>query len=304
MGKVACLGSINVDLVATMARFPRPGETVLGTSLTRYPGGKGANQAIAAARMGVATMMAGCVGDDESGRWMIGILDAAGVDATRVESRGGVPTGTAIIRVCAGENDIVVVAGANAAVDRARVDSLSLAPGDVLLCQLEVPVGAAALALARSRDAGAMSVLNAAPALPEARALAALADVLIVNETELSVIAGQAVDPDASIAEIAGIAMAVRNGTLNTIVTTLGARGAVMVSDAAWSHIDGRVVEVVDTTGAGDCFCGVLAASLAHGMPMSRAVARANAAAAISVTRPGAGASMPGRAEVDRLAGT
>lgn len=302
MGKVVCLGSINVDLVATVPRFPRPGETVLGTSFARHPGGKGANQAIAAARMGVETVMAGCVGDDDAGRWMVGILEAAGVDATRIRSRAGMPTGTAIIRVCAGENDIVVVPGANAAMDRTGADTLPLASGDVLVCQLEVPADVVAAALARARESRATAILNAAPALPESRALAALADVLIVNESELSILAGRPVDPVAPIADIAGVARTLRTDVPGTIVTTLGARGVMVVSHAGWSHVAAHAVEVVDSTGAGDCFCGVLAASLADGMSMTRAVARANAAAAIAVTRAGAGASMPGRAEVDRLA--
>lgn len=299
MGRVFVVGSINVDLVATVDRFPRAGETVLGSSYAQYPGGKGANQAIAAARAGALTQMIGAVGDDDHGRQMRDVLVANGVDCSSVHTRASTSTGTALITVCAGENSIVVVPGANGTLRVEEVQGVPIAAGDVLVSQLEIPVPTVAAALALAQRRGAVTVLNAAPMLAQAGALLRHTHMLIVNETELSALSGRNVDPDTASHLIAEAADTLRERAMPTVIATLGARGAIVVSESTWFELPGREVPVVDTTGAGDCFVGTFAAALAAGQSLKLATGFANVAASICVQRAGAGSSMPSRAEID-----
>jgi ribokinase len=301
MPRVVVIGSINVDLVATVPRFPQPGETVLGDGLARFPGGKGANQAVAAARLGAHTTLVGAVGDDEAGRFMLDFLAANDVDTVRVVRRDGVPTGTALIALAHGENQIIVVPGANGLVSPAEVSALELGLGDVVLCQLEVPVTTVAAVLELARRGGATAILNAAPALAQARPLAARCHLLVVNETELGTLAGASIGADAPGHVIATQADALRGPAGPTIVATLGARGALVCTESTWFEEPGRPVPVLDTTGAGDCFVGALAAALSFGASLREAVRFANAAASIAVQRAGAGSSMPTRGEVESV---
>ncbi len=299
MNRVIVVGSINVDLVAAVDRFPRPGETVLGRDLRRFPGGKGANQAVAAARLGGRTAMVGAVGDDAFGAEMLAFLGSMGVDKQDVLVRPGESTGTALISVCAGENTIVVVPGANASVDTRSIDVLDLHAGDVVLCQLEVPILTVAAVLDRARQCGAISILNAAPALAEAKSILAGCDVLVLNEIELATYACIPIHGDATLQTVADAAGHLRARAAQVIIVTLGQRGSVVSRSDRWFHEPGREVVVVDTTGAGDCFCGALAASLARGMTIEAAVKFANVAGSIAVQRIGAGPGMPALAEVE-----
>ena len=299
---VCVLGSINLDVVHRVERLPRPGETVLGLGIARFLGGKGANQAIAAARMGADARLIGAVGEDLDGQALVEQLALDGVEVSAVRRVAGTATGAAHICVAAdGENMIVVTPGANAAVAPAMA-AAAIRPDDrVFLGQLETPV-AALRALYESAAARAgLKLLNAAPALPEGAALFALVDLLIVNETELAAYAGLDAAPIGA-DEVAAAArqLAAENGI--TVIVTLGAAGAMAVSAREVLIVPGRRASaVVDTTGAGDCFCGALAAALGSGLALGESLAAANAAACLSVGRSGAGPSMPRRAEVEAL---
>ncbi|MSQ18945.1 MAG: ribokinase [Betaproteobacteria bacterium] len=295
------VGSINIDLVARVDRFPRAGETVLGCDLRRFPGGKGANQAVAAARLGAPTTMISAVGDDAFGAEMRAFLATMNVERGAVVTRTDTPTGTALITVCAGENSIVVVPGANACVTPESVTAIDLRAGDVLLCQLEVPIPTVNAAIARANARGARAILNAAPALTAADAACQACDILLVNEVELGVFADALIDADAPIQAIFALATRLLVKDDQAIIVTLGRRGAVALSRHGWIHEPGRNVDVIDTTGAGDCFCGALAASLARGAGMQAAVKFANAAASICAQRAGAGPAMPTLSEVEAL---
>jgi ribokinase len=280
-GAVCVLGSANLDLVATTARLPAPGETVLGTDFAQHAGGKGLNQAVAAARAGAAASFLGAVGDDDAGTFLLAEMAAAGIDTSGV-ARTGRPTGRALITVDErGENSIVVVPGAN---DEVAVPALP--PAAVLLAQLEVPAAAVADALRLARAAGVATLLNPAPAVRLEPALLDLVDVLVPNEHELAVL-GSA---DALIA--AGVA---------AVVATLGGAGVRVVTREQEWHVAPFHVLPVDTTGAGDAFCGTLAARLAAADPLDAAVRVAAAAGALATTTRGAVPSMPFAADVAAL---
>lgn len=287
-------GSINMDLVARADRHPRPGETVAGRDLGRFPGGKGANQALAAARLGVQAVLLGRVGADDFGEQALGYLGAGGVDVSRVARDRETHTGTAFIVLdSGGENTIVSVHGANAAVTPDDVLVAGCREGDVAVSQLEIPLDTVAVFLDAARSAGARTVLNAAPARPVPDEVFELADVVVVNEWELAMLARS--DPQEVITAEAAIeaASAVRSTSGQIVVVTLGGQGAVAVVANDVYVEPGRVVDVVDTTGAGDAFVGALASRLASGADFASALGFANAAASVAVQRMGAATSMP-----------
>lgn len=293
-GHVVVVGSINVDVSLTCDQIPAPGETVLATGMRRSAGGKGANQAVAAVRAGGArTSIVGAVGDDSDGRFMLGELTTAGVDTAQVATLAGQSTGLALITVDrAGENAIVVAPGANSAVtiDDAARELISTA--DVLLAPLEIPQPVVAEA-ARSRRPSVPFILNAAPAATLSDELADEVDLLVVNEHEATSTAGVADLNDAVRLLLARVPV---------VVVTLGARGSELHRrDTATVHSPAPTVPVVDTTAAGDTFCGVLAATLAGGEPMERAMAVATAAASLAVQAPGAQDSVPTATEIRAL---
>lgn len=298
MPGVVVVGSINVDLVATTARFPGPGETVPGTDFQRFAGGKGANQAMSAARMGGAPRLIGAVGDDPFGVEMRAGLAAGGVDVSAVRTVAGTPTGTAVITIAQAENMIIVIPGANGTVSPDDVAGARLEPGDVVLTQFEVPTATVEATLKRARAAGAIAALNAVPVIDAAKGLLPLVDLLIVNEHELALLSGETVDAGRPSSVIAA-ARAITAGGTGLVLVTLGRAGAMAISAREVEHVAGHEVTAVDTTGAGDCFCGAFAASRAAGLSIGDALKRANAAAALSVTRHGATPSMPTAAEVD-----
>ena len=298
---VCVLGSINMDIVLSVSRLPRPGETVSGATLAHFPGGKGSNQAIAAARLGADVAILGAVGDDEYGTVLADALDAAGVDTTALSRLDGETSGQAFVCVSAkGENFIVVVPGASRALGPDSVSGAGLAGHGVFLAQLEVPVETVQAFFSAPPARQGTRILNAAPAATAALPLLALADILVVNETELALFAGAGEPPsDATVIERLSRRLITTGG--QTVIVTLGARGALAVTAGETVAVSGHAVPVVDTTGAGDCFCGALAAMLDSGAVLPAALEFANAAAAIAVTRKGAAPSMPGFVEVEAL---
>ena len=293
-GDVTVLGSINMDTVLTVTAFPAPGETIMALAAGRHPGGKGANQAIAAARAGAAVRMIGAVGDDADGRMMLALLEAEGIDAAAVRIDAALPTGAAFISVDAsGENQIVVSPGANAVV------RVSNPLAGVRLAQLEVPFDTVRAFLSAPRG-DAVAILNAAPFAREAAPLLALADIVVVNQVELAGYCGVA-DPPYSAHGATALAQRLRRDARQTVVVTLGAHGSVAVAPDGVVTTPAAPARVVDTTGAGDCFCGYLAAGLAAGASLVDAIADAHRAAAFAVARIGAAPSMPHRRELGEV---
>ncbi len=298
MGRVWVVGSLNVDRGWRVARHPAVGETVLGTMGAPAAGGKGLNQAVAARRAGADVVLVGAVGDDDDGRRLRDLAADEGIDVGGVVAIPGVRTGTALVVVADdGANTVTVDPGANAHLE---VRDLPVEPDDVVVAQLEVPVPAVAGAFGCARRVGARTVLNPSPTGPEAPVLA-LADVLVANRSEAATLAAGVVDgpgPVDAAQRAAGTLAAGRHAA----VVTLGDQGLVAVGPALPGGavaVPGLGVEAVDTTGAGDCFLGVLAATLADGRPLPFALERANRAASRSVTRAGAAASMPTGPEID-----
>jgi ribokinase len=284
-GAVAVVGSINLDVVVAVQRHPAPGETVIGGDRRELPGGKGANQAVAAARLGASVALVGRVGDDAAGAGLRDGLAAEGVDVAHVVVDRDAPTGMALIAVdAAGENTIVVSPGANARVGPADVERAGdvLAAAAVTLIQHEIPPEAVRAAVAA---AGGTVVLNPAPA----RALVEPIDVLVPNRLELEALADKAGDPEE-------LARGLRDA--RAVVVTLGADGALVVEGDRATTVAAPSVRAVDTTGAGDAFCGALAQALAGGAALADAVRWAVAAAAVSDTREGAQGGMPTREQM------
>jgi ribokinase len=295
---VLVIGSLNMDLVATCARLPAPGETVAGTGFASIPGGKGANQAVAAARLGARVHMAGSVGADAFGAELRAGLAAAGVETTHVATVPG-PTGTALIAVdAAGANQIVVVPGANAATDPALIDhALAAVPGPgILLLQHEIPPQSVAHALRAGRARGWFVVLNPAPARPVPAELMGAIDLIAPNESEAALLLGH---PLPTAEDAAAGARALVAAGARAALITLGGAGAVYADPAGLRWQRAIPVQPVDTTGAGDAFLGALACVLATDGKIDEAMGFATAAAALSVARPGSQASLPARVDVE-----
>jgi ribokinase len=301
VSRVVVVGSANADLAVRVPRLPLPGETVLGSDLAVLVGGKGANQAVAARRLGADTVLVAALGDDRFGEDVRAALAREGLPAHHLRTVPGAATGVALIVVdAAGENTVVVAPGANARLgdDALRQLSTVVEPGAVLVLQLEIPLDACLTAAREARRAGARVILNAAP-LPDAvderlTALLHEVDVLVVNESEAMRLGGHSGQVDWLTA-----AAALRDLGPAACVVTLGARGAVRADAAgAFAH-PAFAVDAVDTTGAGDAFCGALAAALAAGASLDQAVRRACAAGAIATTRMGAQSALPTLLELD-----
>jgi ribokinase len=296
---VCVIGSLNLDVICRVERLPRPGETVVGLGVERLPGGKGANQAVAAALCGARTRLIGAVGRDEAGRLMLAAMRDAAVDVGAVAELDNHPTGQAFIWVsAAGENSIVVAGGANLALAPHHLSADAIAGCGVFLAQLETPVATIEALFASAAAQAGLRILNAAPAIEEGRQLFALSDVLVINETELGRYAASDVVPK-RLDDVAAAARGLLARAGRTIIVTLGAAGAVAVDADGLLVVEGRAARVVDTTGAGDCFCGVLAARLAAGEALEAAMIWANAAAARSTERLGATPSMPTLADIE-----
>ena len=295
MGRVVVFGSINRDLVVRVSRFPLPGETLSGDDFAEFPGGKGANQAVAACRLGADTILIGMTGSDGFGQSMRAFLGAEGLDTAHIGTAGDIATGIALITVEAtGENTVIVVPGANHHVRSAQLDDIRLTPDDLLVTQFEIPLGETKAALRSARAAGARTLLNPAPMQDIPADMLELCDFLVLNETELATVSGverisTPVDAEAAMQHL----RARPDCSALTLIVTLGADGCLAQGPQGRMRISGQAVDVVDTTGAGDCFVGALAAGLSMNMPLEHALHQANRAAARSVTRLGAASSMP-----------
>ena len=292
---IVVVGSANVDLVVRTERHPAPGETLLGTQFSVHRGGKGANQAVAAARAGVSVVMIGRLGEDDYGSLLRAGLRFEGIDDRFVGTCRHDPTGVALITVVdSGENTIVVVPGANALLREVHIRDAAEADvfvdSAVVLAQLEVPLAAVRVAFEYGREHGARTILNAAPAMSVPLDVAILTDILIVNEHELQEMTG--------VSEL-NLALSAARATYPYVIATLGAAGARMIADGIDMTIPGHKPLVVDTTGAGDAFCGVFAASLCSGMTLDTALRRANAAGALATTVSGAQPSAPSETAVN-----
>jgi ribokinase len=298
---VTVVGSMNMDHVVRVRTLPAPGATVAAWSYLRVAGGKGLNQAVTAVRQGAAVQMVGCVGQDPAGWTLTDLLDAEGIESTGVRRVGDEATGLALVTVAdGGDNTVVVAAGANG-----RLAPSDLPPGlargsAVLLAQLEIPLETVQRALEVGRAAGAFTILNPAPASgPLPSDVLTLVDLLVPNETEATALMGSG----AGAATPQEAAQALARAGCGAVIVTLGARGAVLFRDLEVIDLAPFPVDAVDTTAAGDAFCGALAAALAQGATLLDAARRASAAGALATSRVGAVPSLPTLADVERLLG-
>ncbi|MFC4975037.1 ribokinase [Halomonas beimenensis] len=295
---VVVVGSLNMDLVVRTPRLPQPGETLTGHGFTTTAGGKGANQAVALARLGTATAMVGCVGDDDYGHALRDGLEREGIHCQGIRRCGEQPTGVAVIQVDDdSRNSIVVTPGSNGELTPADVEGCDalLASARLVICQLETPLATVRHALERARHHGCLTLLNAAPAMSLPRDLLALVDWLVVNESEAAALSGQTVThPD----EAARAVQCLRKAGCRQVLITLGAQGVVAAVDDRLHHYAARPVTAMDTTAAGDTFVGAFAAALSRGEGIEAAIRYGQAAAAIAVTRAGAQASIPRHDEI------
>ncbi len=286
---VVVVGSANLDLVVRSPRIPRPGETLIGESYDEYPGGKGLNQAVAAARSGANVAFVGAFGDDAAGVGLRTVASEAGIDTAATPTISGVPTGRALITVDdGGENTIVVVPGSNA-----RVDAAGAPSGGVVLAQLEIPVGAVIRAFTEAKQRGATTILNPAPATRLPGELLAVTDVIVPNEHEILL--------------VGGVGRLLQAG-VSTVIVTMGAAGVEVTTASTegsgpTTNTHAAIqVDAVDTTGAGDAFCGALAARLAAGDALDDAVGWAIRAGGLAATRHGAVPSLPTSDEIIEFA--
>jgi ribokinase len=297
-GKILVVGSLNMDLVVNSPRHPQIGETILGGKFATFPGGKGANQAVAAARMGASVSMIGRVGKDGFGADLLRVAEQDGIDISHISLDEREATGIALITVDSqGRNTIVVASGANLALlpEHVQAASEAFTRADVLVAQLENPLDTVSEAILLAAQHGLQVVLNPAPAQPLPAKLLAKVDYFIPNEGEAMQISGTE-SLEAAIPKL--LDMGVRN-----LMITLGEQGVLVVKQDSRQHIPAYPAQAVDTVAAGDAFVGAFAAGLAEGMALEQAVCLGNAAAAISVTRPGAQPSLPFRSEVDEFLG-
>ncbi|MFZ4514811.1 MAG: ribokinase [Acidimicrobiia bacterium] len=299
MSTVYVAGAAVMDVIAHADHHPRTAETVIGRDLGFFPGGKGYNQAIAAARIGASTWFMGAVGADAFGRDLREYLEAEGINTTGIYTANSA-SGAALINVdTEGQVAVNVVYGANELADPGILQGFSPRAGDVLISQLEIPYPTVEAFFERGRNVGARTICNLAPAREANDRIVELSDIVVVNEVELSFFSGVPITDDASREDVAAAALKLRRFDEQWIVATLGRRGAVAVHADDIFEIPGVTVEVRNTIGAGDCFVGSMGACLARGSGVVDAIQYANAAAAISVQRDGAGPAMPFGDEVD-----
>ena len=301
MADIIVVGSLNMDLVVKTEHMPAIGETVHGEDLKTIPGGKGANQAAAAARLGSSVAMVGKVGGDDFGLPLIKNLQHQGVDASHVKIDEGVSTGTAVIVVDgSGQNSIVVSPGANGKVDNLDIDTCKdvFNQAKILLLQFEIPLETVAYAMRIAKEHGVRVILNPAPAKQVSGDFLKNADVLVPNESELQLLTNMPVT-DVSTAEHAAKKLLEKG--VKTVIVTMGERGALFLTEEKSMLVPARKVKVVDTTAAGDAFIGGFAAGLLNGFELEKAVRYGCAAGTLAVTKFGAQTSLPSAAEVEEF---
>ena len=303
--KVTVVGSLNVDLVCRAPRRPDKGETLIGDTFDIFTGGKGFNQATAAARLGAEVTLIGNVGADLFGDMLLAATENERINSRFVTKRIEVGTGVATIVIEPdGDNSIIVVPRANMALTTTDIDAAAddIANADVLLLQLETPVPASEHAAAIAKTHGTTVILNPAPAQPLPDSLLAFVDILTPNQSETELLAGVKVDTHEDARRAAEVLRARMVDAASTaVILTLGEQGALMLTATESEHVSALAVDAVDTTGAGDAFCGALATALASGETLQAAVKFANAAGAAAVTVVGATPSMPTRARIERI---
>jgi ribokinase len=295
-GVVVC-GSLNMDVIVQSARRPAAGETILDGKVSFLPGGKGSNQAIAAARLGAKTAMLGAVGDDVFGRTLRRVLVSDGVNASGVKVVRKETTGVAVIQVAEGDNAITGAAGANAWLAKSMIRRKPR-KREIWVAQFETPLATTEAVFRRARAAGARTILNLAPMVAHPARLLRLVDVAVLNEIELAQATGLKLSPASSESAIVAACAKLRERGAGAVIATLGSRGVVVVTAQGATSLPACRAKVVDTTGAGDCFVGALAARLAIEADIAKAARYANAAASCSVERLGATPSMPTPKEV------
>lgn len=301
---ILVIGSANMDLVATTDRFPSPGETVLGMSFDLFPGGKGANQAVCAAKLGGEVRFVGKLGGDFFGQRIALGLKRNGVQLDHCERDCGGPTGIAVITVDGtGQNQIIVIPGSNMTLMPADIERhrAAFSLGQIVLVQLEIPLSTVTRAARLARQHGSPVILNPAPARSLPKRLLTLVDYLVPNETELEQLTGRRVR---NVRQATAAARVLLAQGVGAVVVTLGARGCLRVNASGVALFPARKVRPVDTTAAGDAFCGALAVALSSGHTLDEAIPFANVVAAYSVTRKGAQSSMPTRRELRRFIGS
>lgn len=298
MGRICVVGSINMDMVTRTPRVPAMGETITGNGFSMHHGGKGANQAVAAARLGGQVSMVGCVGSDVFGSSMREAFAADGMDVSGIQTMTGTTTGTAAITVCNGDNFIILDAGANACVtpDYLAQTADVWQNADSVILQNEIPHETNAYLLSH-KPSGATVLYNPAPSAPQSVELLPQVDILVVNEHECADLAGCGkIETTAQAEEGANL---LRRQGAAAVIVTLGAQGALCCDRNGAVHVPAFSVTAVDTTAAGDCFCAAVAVELSNGAALSDAVRFASAASAVAVTRAGAQPSLPTRKEVE-----
>jgi ribokinase len=302
--RIAVVGSLNVDFVLNMQRFPAPGETVVGSGFSTHPGGKGANQAYAAGLLGGNVAMIGQVGNDAHAAWLKQGLSAAGVDVSGILTDPSAPTGVALIATDGeGQNQIVIVPGSNGTLDVERVQPALnlLASAKIVLLQLEIPLETVQAVARRAKEQGAVVILDPAPARALPAELLRSVDYLTPNETELAVLAGATRRSSLSRAEVKELIRPIQDAGARKIIVKMGAAGAMLVDGDSEQFWPAFAVKAVDSTAAGDAFNGAFAVALAEAQSEADAGRFAVAAAGFSVTRRGAQTSMPRREEVEEL---
>lgn len=298
---ILVVGSLNMDIVIGLPHLPKPGETIIGCDRQEHAGGKGANQAYAAAMLGGSTCMIGRVGRDQYGEALISSLKSAGADTAGVKAHEGAGTGLAFIYVDEkGENTIVVVSGANALLSPTdiRANERLIDGADVVLLQLEIPHETVTAAVEIAKRKGKTVVLNPAPVRQGLESLYGMIDILTPNEGELSELTGEDAD---TVEQAANAAVKLIDKGVGAVIVTLGGEGALLVTKQGAKSFPARNVDAIDTTAAGDTFSAAVCVALAEGKSLEDAVVFANKAAGIAVTRKGAQPSIPCRSEVDAL---
>lgn len=302
--EIVVVGSLNLDYVVTMDRLPVKGETVMGNRYYTFPGGKGANQAVAAAKLGGSVTMIGCIGHDNAGRYLVKSLQDAGVDTRYIVEMDAkdVQTGTAFIFVDSnGDNMLVPVGGANRELNIDHIDACRevIEGANIVLVQLEIPIAVVEHVVEIAKSSRAKVILNPAPAMRLESSLLKMVDYIAPNETELAILVDGRTENN--IKRVADLARQVIERGGNTVIATLGSAGAVVVTRSFEEHVPSFAVQAVDTTAAGDTFCGGLAVAMAKGRSLVDCVRFACAAGALSTTRMGAQSSIPTREEVEYL---